>query len=65
VRSGALVIPVGLVGNGQVLIPGERRWHRSPIAVHFGPALDFTGRAADERSSPILREVTETPAAAI
>ena len=37
-----------------------RRPTPSPIAVHFGAALDFTGRAADERSSPILREITET-----
>lgn len=43
-RSGAPVIPVGLLGTGQVLIPGDRRWHRSPVAVHLGPALDFSGR---------------------
>jgi 1-acyl-sn-glycerol-3-phosphate acyltransferase len=58
-RSGAPVIPVGLLGTGQVLIGSDRRWHRSPVAVHFGPALEFSGRAEDERSSPILREVTE------
>jgi 1-acyl-sn-glycerol-3-phosphate acyltransferase len=64
-RSGAPVIPVGLLGTGQVLIAGDRRWHRSPVAAHFGPALDFSGRAEDERSSPILREVTETVRAAV
>jgi len=64
-RSGAPVIPVGLVGTGQVLIAGDRRWHRGPVAVHFGPALDFSGRAGDERSSPILREVTETVRTAV
>ena len=32
---------------------------RRPLAVHFGPALDFSGRAADERSARTLREVTE------
>jgi 1-acyl-sn-glycerol-3-phosphate acyltransferase len=48
-----------------VLIAGDRRWHRSPVAVHFGPALDFSGRAEDERSSNILREVTETVRAAV
>lgn len=64
-RSGAPVIPVGLVGTGQVLIAGDRRWHRSPVAVNFGPALDFSGRAEAERSSPMLREVTETVRAAV
>jgi 1-acyl-sn-glycerol-3-phosphate acyltransferase len=59
-RSGSPVIPVGLVGTDQVLIAGDRRWHRASIAVHFGAALDFSGRAEDERSSPVLREVTET-----
>ena len=59
-RSGAPVIPVGLIGTDSVLTAGDRRWHRCPVAVNFGPALDFSGRAEDERSSPILREVTET-----
>lgn len=58
-RSGAPVIPVGLIGTGEVLIEGDRRWHRCPVAVHFGPPLDFSGRAEDERSSRVLREVTE------
>jgi 1-acyl-sn-glycerol-3-phosphate acyltransferase len=57
--SGAPVIPVGLVGTDKILPPGESRWHRAPVAVHFGPALDFSGRAEDQRSSRALREVTE------
>jgi 1-acyl-sn-glycerol-3-phosphate acyltransferase len=64
-RSGAPVIPVGLVGTGDVLRQGDRRWHRAPVAVHFGPALDFSGRAEDERSARVLREVTETVRAAV
>ncbi len=64
-RSGVPVIPVGVIGTDKVLIEGDRRWHRNPVAVHFGPPLDFSGRAADERSSPILREVTETVREAI
>jgi 1-acyl-sn-glycerol-3-phosphate acyltransferase len=58
--SGAPVIPVGLIGTGGVLVQGDRRWHRRPVAVHFGPPLDFSGRAEDKRSSRVLREVTET-----
>jgi 1-acyl-sn-glycerol-3-phosphate acyltransferase len=64
-RSGAPVIPVGLIGTDQVLIAGDRRWHRQPVAVHFGPALNFSGRTEDERSSRTLREVTESVRAAI
>lgn len=64
-RSGAPVIPVGLRGTDQVLIAGDRRWHRCPVAIHFGPALDFSGRPEDERSSPMLREVTEAVRAAV
>ena len=59
-RTGAPVIPVGLIGTEKVLIEGDRHWYRSPVEVHYGPALDFSGRAEDERSSRVLREVTET-----
>jgi 1-acyl-sn-glycerol-3-phosphate acyltransferase len=59
-RSGAPVVPVGLVGTQDVLHPGDRRWHRARVAVHFGAPLDFSGRAEDERSARALREVTET-----
>src|SRR4051795_2012466 len=58
-RTGAPVVPVGLIGTNDVLTPGDRRWHRRPVGVHFGAPLDFSGRADDERSSPKLREVTE------
>jgi 1-acyl-sn-glycerol-3-phosphate acyltransferase len=64
-RSGAPIVPVGLVGTDQVLRPDDRRWHRAPVAVHFGPALDFSGRQEDERSARVLREVTETVREAI
>ncbi|HLY34694.1 MAG TPA: lysophospholipid acyltransferase family protein [Jatrophihabitantaceae bacterium] len=59
-RSGAPVLPVGLVGTREVQPPGSRRWHRAPVAVRFGAPLDFAGRAEDERSARSLREITET-----
>ena len=59
-RTGAPVIPVGLVGTDKVLIEGDRHWYRRPVEVHYGPALDFSGRAEEERSVRVLREVTET-----
>ncbi len=59
-RSGAPVVPVGLVGTRDVQPPGSRRWHRAPVEVHFGAPLHFGDRAAQERSARVLREVTET-----
>lgn len=58
-RSGAPVVPVGLVGTEQVQRPGTRMWHLARVGVHFGEPMDFSGRAEDERSARILREVTE------
>jgi 1-acyl-sn-glycerol-3-phosphate acyltransferase len=59
-RSGAPVVPVGLVGTRDVQPPGERRWHRAKVAVHFGAPLRFEGRSGEERSARVLREVTTT-----
>ena len=59
-RSGAPVIPVGLIGTDQVLPPGSSRWRRAPVEVHFGQPLHFPGRTEDERSARALREVAET-----
>lgn len=59
-RSGAPVVPVGIVGTRQVQPPGSRMWHRAPVEVHFGQPLYFGERAAEERSARVLREVTET-----
>jgi 1-acyl-sn-glycerol-3-phosphate acyltransferase len=59
-RSGAPVVPVGLVGTRDVQPPDSRRWHRRPVAVRFGPALHFGHLSEQERSARVLREVTET-----
>lgn len=58
-RSGVPVVPVGLVGTDRVQPPGSKLWHLSPVGVHFGAPLDFSGRAEDERSARKLREITE------
>jgi 1-acyl-sn-glycerol-3-phosphate acyltransferase len=59
-RSGAPVVPVGLVGTRDVQAPGSRMWRRRPVEVHFGDPLHFGDRAAEERSARVLREVTDT-----
>jgi len=58
-RSGAPVVPVGLIGTRDVQPPDSKRWHKAAVAVHFGEPMDFSGRAAEERSSRALREITE------
>jgi 1-acyl-sn-glycerol-3-phosphate acyltransferase len=59
-RTGAPVVPVGLVGTRDVLRPDSRRWHRKPVGVHFGAPLQFGHLADQERSARVLREVTES-----
>ena len=61
-RSGAPVLPVGIVGTSDVQPEHSKRWHRVPrghVGIHFGPLLHFGHLAAQERSSRVLREVTD------
>ena len=64
-RTGVPVVPVGLVGTDAVQPPGTRGWHRRPVAVRFGPPLDFSGRPEDERRASVLRDITETIRSAV
>ncbi len=61
-RSGAPVVPVGLVGTRDVQPPDSKRWHRARVQVNFGAPLEF-GELAEsgpgERSARVLREITE------
>src|SRR3954449_9169842 len=41
IRSGAAVVPVGLVGTRDVQPPDTRRWHRAPVEIHFGNPMQF------------------------
>jgi 1-acyl-sn-glycerol-3-phosphate acyltransferase len=60
IRSGAPVVPVGLLGTRDVLPPDSRRPRRAPVAMHFGAPLMFGHLVEQERSARVLREVTET-----
>jgi 1-acyl-sn-glycerol-3-phosphate acyltransferase len=64
-RSGAPVIPVGVVGTREVLPPDGRRWRRAPVSVHFGTPMYFGDRAGEERSARVLREVTDAVRVAV
>jgi 1-acyl-sn-glycerol-3-phosphate acyltransferase len=59
IRSGAPVVPVGVIGTRAVQPPSTHRWHRAPVEVHFGPPLTFGHLAEQERSARVLREVTD------
>jgi 1-acyl-sn-glycerol-3-phosphate acyltransferase len=59
IRSGAPVLPVGVIGTRAVQPPGTHRWHRAPVEVHFGAPLTFGHLAEQERSARVLREVTD------
>ena len=50
-RSGAPVVPVGLVGTREVQPPGERRWHRAPVgrALRRAAALRRPRRRGAQR----------------
>lgn len=58
-RTGAPVVPVGLVGTERVQPPGVRHWRYARVGVHFGAPLHFGERAHEERSARVLREITE------
>ncbi|HZC73963.1 MAG TPA: lysophospholipid acyltransferase family protein [Jatrophihabitans sp.] len=58
-RSGAPVVPVGVIGTRDVQPPDTRHWHRKPVGVHVGAPMRFGHLAEQERSSRVLREVTE------
>lgn len=64
-RTGAPVVPVGIVGTRDVQPPENKRWHRAPVEVHFGAPMRFGQRAAEERSSRVLREITEAVRTAV
>ena len=58
-RTGAPVIPVGLVGTREVQPPGDWRWHRAPWRCASASRSTSAHRAAEERSARVLREVTD------
>jgi 1-acyl-sn-glycerol-3-phosphate acyltransferase len=60
IRSGVPVVPVGLVGTRDVQPPDSRRWRQAPVEVHFGRPQTFGQLAEQERSTRVLREVTDS-----
>src|SRR5436305_3037295 len=52
-RTGAPVVPVGLVGTRDIQPPDSKRWHRRPVEVHLGAPLQFGHLSDQERSSRV------------
>ena len=48
VKSGVPVIPVFVSGTEKVMPPGSRSFTRNPVAVHFGPPVNFDPKAPYE-----------------
>ncbi len=59
-RSGAPVVPVGLVGTREVQPPDATlpRFFR-PVTIRFGRPLDFTRHAGRESDRMVLRQITD------
>lgn len=59
-RSGAPVVPVGLVGTRDIQ-PPERKLPRvfRPVTIRFGSPLDFTPLAGREGDRMVLRRITD------
>jgi 1-acyl-sn-glycerol-3-phosphate acyltransferase len=59
IRTGAPIVPIGIVGTRNAMPPHARVPRRAPVVVRFGPAMDMAhlrGRA-DDRS--VLRTMTD------
>jgi 1-acyl-sn-glycerol-3-phosphate acyltransferase len=40
VRTGALVVPVGICGSDRIQPPGDKHWHYVPLTAFFGEPID-------------------------
>ena len=58
-RTGAPVVPVGLVGTDKLQPRGTRIPRPHPVTVRFGDPLDFSCYAGMEKSLPVLRSITD------
>ncbi len=52
-RSGAPVVPVGLIGTHDVKPPTGWAWHRRPLSVRFGAAAGLLGPLGRRAQRPV------------
>jgi 1-acyl-sn-glycerol-3-phosphate acyltransferase len=58
-RTGAQVVPIGVVGSREVWPPGTLLPRPGPVAVRFGPPLDFSHLRGRDNDRSALREATD------
>ncbi|RJQ82377.1 1-acyl-sn-glycerol-3-phosphate acyltransferase [Pseudonocardiaceae bacterium YIM PH 21723] len=58
-ETGAIVVPVGLIGTENLLPPGSKIPRMAPVTIRFGEPLDFSRYEGMASSLPILRSVTD------
>lgn len=64
-KSGAPIVPIGILGTDAAMPPGSVLPRRSPIRMRFGPPIDL-GRWTRERPmDAVKREITDEVMGAI
>lgn len=63
--TGAPVVPVALAGTDRVQPVGSRVPRPHPVTVRFGPPLEFSRYAGNERQVRVLRAITDEIVGAI
>lgn len=59
IRTGAPIVPIGIVGTRQVMAPHARMLRRAPVTVRFGPAIDLTHLRGQGDDRHVLRTTTD------
>jgi 1-acyl-sn-glycerol-3-phosphate acyltransferase len=65
IRTGAPVVPIGVVGTREVMPPSSLVPRPGPVTVKFGPPLDFSSLHGRDNDHHVLREATDRLMAAI
>lgn len=58
-ETGVPVIPVAVIGTGQVSPPGRFSWHRHRVTIKFGRPIDFSRYAGMGGSRFVERAITD------
>ena len=65
IRTGAPVVPIGVIGSREAWPPGASLPRPGPVAVRFGPPLDFSHLRGRDNDREALRGATDALMAAI
>jgi 1-acyl-sn-glycerol-3-phosphate acyltransferase len=63
-RTGAVIVPVGICGTDRIQPPGDKLWHYVPVTVYFGEPIDPKDLAEGPRKQQLV-ELTATVMAGI